>query len=152
MRSSASLMRDTVLEFTSAEADLLGRTADALSAWTGKPVLAEIISETDAGYEWVLFAVPLQPGESAPEDQATVQVGGPQARFVGSRGGLDLADGQMLDCALLWAIQLSDEEGVRFIKVDAQGEEAAWSPDLLSLLPFNLDEPAIDDPDDDPSD
>jgi len=125
------------LEFTDAEADLLGRTADALSAYMGKPVIAEIIVETDEGFEWALFAVPLAPGEDASE-RRVVQAGGPGARFVGGLGGLRLEDDQPLECEFLWAIQLCDLEGVRFIKVDGEGEEVAWTDTLPDLLPFDL--------------
>ncbi|MFA7437135.1 hypothetical protein [Castellaniella sp.] len=139
-----------MLGFTAADADLLGRTADALTAWMGKPVIAEIITETEAGYEWALFAIPLQPGE-APE--APVQVGGPGAHFAGSCGGLDLTDGQMIECTLLWAIQRCDYSEIRYIKVSAQGEETGWSDNLASLLPFAVAEPETEpetpeDPDD----
>ncbi|MFA5664403.1 hypothetical protein [Castellaniella sp.] len=136
-----------MLGFTAADADLLGRTADALTAWMGKPVIAEIIAETDAGYEWALFAIPLKPGEAL---EARVQVGGAGARFVGGCGGLDLGDGQMIECALLWAIQRCDFGEIQYIKVDDQGEETAWSDNLAGLLPFAVHEPdPAPDPDDD---
>ncbi|MFV0282266.1 MAG: hypothetical protein ACK5JE_00540 [Castellaniella sp.] len=129
------------LAFTPTETDLLGRTADALCAYLGKPVIAEIVSEPEDGYEWALFALPLGPAGEA-DDRPRVQAGGPGARFLGNTGGLDLSDGQALDCEFLWAIQLSDLEGVRYIKVDAQGEEVAWTDTLTDLLPFELrDEP-----------
>ncbi|WP_276809703.1 hypothetical protein [Castellaniella defragrans] len=127
------------LAFTPAEADLLGRTADALCAYLGKPVIAEIVAEPGEGYEWALFALPLAP-DDANEDKPRVQAGGPGARFLGSSGGLDLSDGQPVDCEFLWAVQLSDLEGVRYIKVDAQGEEVAWTDTLTDLLPFDLRE------------
>lgn len=138
------------LAFTPAEADLLGRTADALCAWLGKPVIAEIVSEPDESYEWALFALPLGPKDES-GDRPRVQVGGPGARFLGNCGGLDLGDGQAVDCELLWAVQLSDLEGVRYIKVDAQGEEVAWTDTLSDLLPFDLQEIAAP-PDDEDED
>ena len=139
------------LAFTPAEADLLGRTADALCAWLGKPVIAEIVSEPDEGYEWALFAMPLGPKDED-GDRPRVQAGGPGARFLGSCGGLDLDDGQAVDCELLWAVQLSDLESVRYIKVDAQGEEVAWTDTLTDLLPFDLQEAEAspDDEEDEP--
>ncbi|WP_424649002.1 hypothetical protein [Castellaniella sp.] len=139
------------LAFTPAEADLLGRTADALCAYLGRPVIAEIVSETGDGYEWALFALPLAPQDDD-EDKPRVQAGGPGARFLGNCGGLDLSDGQAVDCEFLWAIQLSDLEGVRYIKVDAQGEEVAWTDALTDLLPFDLQDaqaPADDEEDED---
>ena len=137
-----------VLTFSDTEADLLGRTADALSAYMGKPVIAEIITEAEEGFEWVLFAVPLAPGEDAAE-RRVVQAGGPGARFLGSRGGLALEDDQPLECEFLWAIQLCGLEGVRFIKVDGDGEEAAWTDTLAEVLPFAMDEAPSDADDDD---
>ncbi|CAM5206158.1 putative protein OS=Castellaniella defragrans OX=75697 GN=HNR28_001271 PE=4 SV=1 [Castellaniella defragrans] len=133
------------LIFTADEIALLGRTADALCAYLGKPVVAEIVPEPDEGFEWVMFAIPLDP-QDADEDAAHVQVGGPEARILGSQGGLNFADGSPLDCKFLWAIQLSDQEGSRFIKVDPQGEEVAWSDALIDLLPFGLNEEPQPDP------
>lgn len=139
------------LSFTKTETDLLGRTADALSAYMGKPVLAELITEADEGFEWVLFAVPLAPEDDA-EDIPVVQAGGPGARFLGSQGGLALEDDQPLECEFLWAIQLADLDGVRFIKVDADGEEVAWTDTLTDILPFNMDEVRPMDVDEDDAD
>src|SRR5690625_863728 len=114
----------SLLNFSSAEADLLGRTADALSAWMGKPVLGEIVSAEETGFEWALFAIPLLPGQAA-EGLTTVQAGGRKARMVGNRGGLP-PEPQGYQCEFLWAIQLSDLPGIRFIKIDHDGEEVAW--------------------------
>lgn len=140
-----------MLTFTAAEADLLGRTADALCAYMGKPVIAEIVTEPDEGFEWALFALPLGPDDEA-EDRPHVQAGGHGARFLGNGGGLDLSDGQPIDCEFLWAIQLSELEGCRYIKVDAQGEEAGWSDTLSELLPFELSETSQPDDEDDTAD
>lgn len=137
------------LVFTDHEIDLIGRTADALSAYMGKPVLAEIISADETGFEWAIFAVPLDT-EDDPADLVIVQIGGENARIVGNQGGLVIADGDIYECEYLWAIQLSDLEGVRFIKVDQEGEEIAWSENLHDVLPFVLsDDPIGDDDDDD---
>src|SRR5690606_16848666 len=70
------------LVFTADELDLLGRTADALSAYMGKPVLAEIMDAEETGFEWVIFAVPLDVQDN-PDDHVVVQIGGADARFVG---------------------------------------------------------------------
>ncbi|TAN29716.1 MAG: hypothetical protein EPN31_05640 [Castellaniella sp.] len=130
------------LAFTPDETALLGRTADALCAYLGKPVIAEVVAEPGEGFEWVLFAIPLDPADTD-EDIAHVQAGGPDARILGSQGGLNFSDGTPLDCKFLWAIQLSDQKDARFVKVDAQGEEIGWSETLEELLPFGLgDEPA----------
>lgn len=143
----------TLLTFTTAQADQLGRTADALSAWLGKPVLAEIVAEPEAGYEWALFAIPLAPQEEPGESAVRVQVGGPRARLLGSRGGLGTGgDAQPLDCTLLWAVQRSNQPGRAYVKIDASGEEVAWSDDLPDLLPFDLHEPDLPDDEDENGD
>lgn len=135
------------LRFTNDEIDLLGRTADALSAWMGKPVLAEVVSAAETGFEWVLFAVPLLPNQD-PADLTVVQVGGADAQIIGNKGGLPVAKDEIYACEYLWAMQLSDLEGIRYIKVDSDGEEVAWTNDLREILPFDLTEPESQDDDD----
>ena len=143
-----STNQESPLLFTADELDLIGRTADALSAYMGKPVLAEVIDAEETGFEWVIFAVPLDV-EDNPEDMVVVQIGGAGARIIGNQGGLVIADDDVFDCEYLWAIQLSDLEGIRFIKVDQDGEEIAWSENLRDVLPFVMaDEPVSDDDDD----
>ncbi|TCT05270.1 hypothetical protein [Paralcaligenes ureilyticus] len=139
--------------FTPDELDLLGRTADALSAYMGKAVLAEVMDAEETGFEWVLFGAPLDAKDEA-EDLVTVQIGGAGARLLGNKGGLDIGSDEVFDCEYLWAIQLSTLEGVRFIKVDQQGDEIAWTDDLREILPFHLsDEPVPNDGDgDEPED
>lgn len=139
---------DTTLVFTADELDLLGRTADALSAYMGKPVLAEIMDAEETGFEWAIFAVPLDVKDN-PDDYVVVQIGGPDARLLGSTGGMTVADGDVFECEYLWAIQLSDLEGIRFIKVDQDGDEVAWTENLSDVLPFVM---ADDDSQDDDSD
>lgn len=140
---------EPALVFTAEELDLLGRTADALSAYMGKPVLAQVIDAAESGFEWVTFAVPLTP-EDTEEGRVVVQIGGIGARIVGNKGGLSIAEGQIYNCEYLWAIQRSSIEGVRFIKLDQKGDEVAWTDDLREILPFALvDEPPSDDDDDD---
>jgi len=137
--------------FSSQELDMLAKTADALSAYLGKPVLAEVV-QGEEGAEWVSFGVPLAQG-AAGDEQPHVQMGGPQARLLGNRGGLDPADNDTYDCLYLWAVQITPAEGERFVKLDQAGEETAWSDDLADLLPFALsDEPLPDDDDDDDED
>lgn len=147
-----STNQESPLVFTADELDLLGRTADALSAYMGKPVLAEVINADETGFEWVIFAVPLDVEENS-EELVVVQIGGSNTRIIGNQGGLVIADDDMFDCEYLWAIQLSDLEGVRFIKVDQEGEEIAWSENLSDVLPFVMVDQAtsddIDDLDDD---
>jgi hypothetical protein len=142
---------DTPPRFTPAELELLGRTADALSAYMGKPVLAEVMDPEETGSEWVLFAVPLGTDEQA-DDITAVQVGGPGARLLGNKGGLELGAGDVYECEYLWAIQLSTQEGVRFIKVDRNGDDVAWTDDLREILPFDLIDEALSDSEDDEED
>ncbi|CAM4216916.1 Ortholog of Bordetella pertussis (BX470248) BP3235 [Bordetella tumbae] len=133
----------SLTHFSSQELDMLAKTADALSAYLGKPVLAEVVLG-DEGTEWVSFGIPVE--QSAKDDeQPHVQLGGPQARLLGNRGGLSPTDNDTYDCLYLWAIQITLAEGERFVKLDQSGEETAWSDDLLDVLPFALsDEPLPD--------
>ena len=147
-------MTDTThapLTFTTEELEHLGRTADALSAYIGKPVLAEVIGADETGFEWVVFGIPLDVGDEA-DDHVIVAIGGQNARIIGNKGGIDIKDGDIYDCEYLWAIQLSDLEGVRFIKVDHDGEEVAWSDDIGGILPFELSDEPVSDIDDDDDD
>ncbi|NYT80424.1 hypothetical protein H0A70_02775 [Alcaligenaceae bacterium] len=140
------------LVFTADELDLLGRTADALSAYMGKPVLAEVMDAEETGFEWVIFAVPLDEQDD-PSDFVVVQIGGPEARIIGNKGGMTIAADDVFDCEYLWAIQLSDLEGVRYIKVDQEGDEVAWADTLQDIVPFVMaDELAADSDDDDAAD
>ena len=143
-----STTQESPLVFTADELDLIGRTADALSAYMGKAVLAEVIDADETGFEWALFAVPLDVQDKA-DDLVIVQVGGPGARIIGNQGGMAIADGDVFECEYLWAIQLSDLEGVRFIKVDHEGEEIAWSENLRDVLPFVMADEAVNDDIDD---
>lgn len=140
------------LVFSADELDLLGRTADALSAYMGKPVLAEVMDAEETGFEWVIFAVPLDVQDD-PSNFVVVQIGGPEARIIGNKGGMTIAADDVFDCEYLWAIQLSDLEGVRYIKVDQEGDEVAWADTLQDILPFVMaDELAADSDDDDAAD
>lgn len=127
------------LRFTDPELDTLARTADAMSAWIGKPVLAQVVDAAETGYEWVVFAIPLLPHQDT-SDITVVQVGGPDTRIIGSQGGLNLAENELYDCEYLWAIQLSDLQGVRYIKIDDTGEEVAWTNDLTEIIPFDVNQ------------
>ncbi len=132
------------LRFTEQELAMLGKTADGLSAYMGKSVLAEVGIDDDA--EWVIFAIPIGLDEK-PDDKAMhVQMGGPGARFVGNKGGLDL-DNESYDCQYLWAIQITADPEARFIRLDDQGEEFDFSNELSELLPFELSEEDLPDPD-----
>ncbi|WP_233233633.1 hypothetical protein [Bordetella sp. LUAb4] len=145
----------SVSRFQTAELDMLAKTADALSAYLGKPVLAEV-DTTEEGLEWVTFGIPLE-GSAPPdgEDPIRVQMGGPGSRLLGNRGGLDQTEEDVYDCLYLWAVQITLTEGERFVKLDQDGEEAAWSDLLADVLPFDLtdeDLSALDDDDEDDDD
>ncbi|MYN14575.1 hypothetical protein GSY71_15660 [Pusillimonas sp. TS35] len=139
------------LVFTPEELELLGQTADALSAYMGKPVLAEVMEPDETGYEWVLFAVPLDVQDD-PADYVTVEAGGKNARLLGHHGGLPDAGNETYTCEYLWAIQLSDLEDARYIKVDQAGDEVAWTNNLQDILPFVMNEDLIQPDDDDDDD
>ena len=135
---------DLALRFTEQELAMLGKTADGLSAYMGKAVLAEVGMDDDA--EWVIFAIPIGVDETPDDSAMHVQMGGPDARFVGNRGGLDL-DTEVYDCQYLWAIQITEDPEARFVRLDDQGEEFDFSNDLAELLPFELTDEALPDPD-----
>jgi hypothetical protein len=139
--------------FSEPELAMLAKTADALSAYLGKPVLAQV-SQTDSGAEWVAFGVPIE--ANAPKDDHThVQLGGADARLLGNRGGLPLNDVESYDCVYLWAIEITTGDGERFVKLDDEGEESAWSDDLVDVLPFALSDDelhAVNDIDEDEDD
>jgi hypothetical protein len=134
---------------------MLAKTADALSAYLGKPVLAEVGTAED-GLEWVTFGIPLEDGaKEGPDEQVHVQMGGPDGRLLGNRGGLSASEDEAYDCLYLWAIQITLAEGERFVKLDQDGEESAWSDTLAEVLPFALgdeDLAALEDDDDDDDD
>ncbi len=135
---------DHALRFTEQELSMLGKTADGLSAYMGKSVLAEIGMDDDA--EWVIFAIPLGTDETPDEKATHVQMGGPGARFVGNPGGLEL-DTEIYDCQYLWAIQITDDPEARFVRLDQNGDEFDYAMELAELLPFDLTEEALPDPD-----
>lgn len=144
------------LRFTPADLDMLAKTADALSAYLGQPVLAEV-NTAEEGVEWVAFGVALDDSAEDEDARPHVQMGGAGARLLGGRGGLPDIATQTYDCLYLWAIQLSSIEGERYIKLDQEGEECAWSEVLADVLPFDLSETtddldALDDDDEDDED
>lgn len=130
------------LGFSEAELALLARTADALTAFTGRPVLAETGITDDV--PWVVFGVPLHPDDEEDDesnDETIVWKMGsaPGVEWVGNAGGLAPRPDDIFECQLLWAIQITPVEGERFIKLDEHGEVVAWSDDLSDLLPFVVD-------------
>jgi len=107
-------------QFTQDELAMLSKTADALSAYLGKPVLAEV-GQSDAGTEWVTFGVPIDEQAEPDEAHAHVQLGGPASRLLGNRGGLPMSDNVTYDCAYLWAIEISVTADERFVKLGLVG-------------------------------
>lgn len=146
---------EPALEFTQEELQLIGHTADAMSAYMGKPVLAEVMSAEDTGAEWVAFGIPLGVDDEIDEDaMVVIQLGGPGARYAGNRGGLG-DDPDVYDCECLWIIQLSGEENGRYVKVDPLNQEYESGSDLRELLPFNISDESFalqDDDEDEPAD
>ncbi|KRC68924.1 hypothetical protein D3C87_942260 [compost metagenome] len=136
----------SLTHFSAPELDMLAKTADALSAYLGKPVLAEVVLG-DEGTEWVTYGVPMDENAKVDEEQIHVQLGGPGARILGNRGGLPQSDDDTYDCLYLWAVQISLNDGERFIKLDQDGEESAWSDNLEDVLPFALSEEPQANPD-----
>jgi len=127
--------RQENLTFTSDELTLLARTADALTAYSGKSVLAEHGTFEDGG-AWVIFAIPLSVEEKVEKGTTTVQMGGPGTLWLGNAGGLNPGPDDVYECRYIWSIQITDDEGARFVKLDENGEAAAWSDFLPDLLPF----------------
>ncbi len=127
------------LTFSNTEIELLARTADALSAYIGKPILAEIMDAQETGYEWVAFAIPLDINEDD-SNIPVIQIGGANARLIGSQGGVHLNPNETYSCRFLWAIQRADIGPIRYIKINQEGDEIGWAEELVELLPFEFDE------------
>jgi len=137
--------------FSETDIELLAKTADAMSAYAGKPVLAEIGSTE--GVPWAVFGVPLGTDEDVDDDTVVWQMGGEGARLLGNAGGLAPAPDDVYACRLLWAIQITETEGEHFIKLDDQSEVIDWSDELADLLPFGVDpDPDWDEDDQDEDD
>ena len=131
------MTNSTALTFSTEDIDLLARTADALSAYLGKPVLVELIDASETGFEWAVFAIPLAVNDDDSEIPV-VQIGGAHARLLGSQGGLAIAENETYSCRFLWAVQRADFEDVKYIKINHEGDEHGWAEHLVDLLPFNL--------------
>jgi len=131
--------------FSPAELALLAQTADALTAYLGKPILAEV-GAAETGCEWAAYARALAPAETLGEDDVRMQMGGPGARWLGNVGGLNPA--QTYDCVYLWGIQITGSptgQDARFVKLDHVGDEYGSADDLAELLPFAFGEGDADD-------
>lgn len=126
--------------FTEHEIALLKKTAEALTAYLGKPVIAEI-DTTEDGLEWVAFGVPLDIADENPEDIVTLEMGGPGSRLVSESSDLENPEDEIYACEFLWGIQITDIENARFVRIDFEGEEVEWGDDLEEMLPFGMKEP-----------
>lgn len=127
----------SALIFSTEDIELLARTADALSAYLGKPVLVEVIPAGETGFEWAVFAIPLDLNEDD-SDIPVVQIGGANARLLGSQGGVQLKENESYTCRLMWAVQRADDDEVQYIKINHEGDENAWGEFLQDILPFDL--------------
>lgn len=125
------------LVFSTEDIELLARTADALSSYLGKPVLVELIDASETGFEWAIFAIPLDINEDD-SDIPVVQLGGANARLLGSQGGVQLDGNETYSCRLMWAVQRADDDEVHYVKINHEGDENAWGETLKDILPFNL--------------
>jgi len=133
--------------FTDQELTLLAKTADALTAYLGKPILAEV-GVAENGCEWAVYARPLESSEALGADDVRMQMGGPGARWLGNVGGLNPAPDATYDCLYLWGIQITgsvDGQGERYIKLDHVGDEYGSSDELADLLPFAVNDEAMED-------
>ncbi len=135
------------LQFTPTELAMLGRTADALSAYMGAVVLAEVGRNEDT--EWVVFGRAIGEDEELEKDVVHVQMGGTGTKLLGQQGGLN-ASLEQFDCVFLWAVEITDDPDERFVRLDQDGEVFDTASELATLLPFSLQEPEID-PDDEDS-
>lgn len=142
------MTHNSALVFNTEDIELLARTADALSAYLGKPVLVEIISASETGFEWAVFAIPLDINEDN-SDIPVVQIGGANALLLGSQGGVQIAENEIYSCRFMWAIQRADIDEIKYIKINHEGDENAWGETLQDVLPFDLsDDPLADDEED----
>ncbi|PJX25989.1 hypothetical protein CAP48_08170 [Advenella sp. S44] len=126
--------------FTEHEIALLKKTAVSLTAYLGKPVIAEI-DTTEDGLEWVAFGVPLDIADENPDDIVTLDMGGPGSRLVSESSDLENPEEEVYACEFLWGIQITDIENARFVRIDFEGEEVEWADDIEELLPFGMREP-----------
>lgn len=145
--------------FTDDELEILAKTADVLSAWTGKCVLCEK-NITDDGVEVAIFAQVLDSndviGNTAEADEAEephatqdedegqfLLLGGADSSIIGNAGGLEDISTQVYECRLLFSIMFNADEGQfaeRFILVNDEFELVTSSDDLEELVPFSLKE------------
>ncbi|NEN76583.1 hypothetical protein F9B74_09730 [Pelistega sp. NLN82] len=122
--------------FTKEDIELLSKTVEALSAYMGKPVLAEI-DVTEEGYEWIAFGTPLEVNQDVDPEAVIMQMGGPSARLIGASALLEDFNRSIYNCEFLWGIQVG-EPPLTYTRIDYHGEEVDWSDDISLLLPFGM--------------
>src|SRR5699024_8152582 len=142
--------------FTEEELEALAKTADVLSAWTGKCILCEK-NITDEGLEVAIFAQVLDSNEAtknpadadesvethAIEDKEEGQfllLGGADSSILGNAGGLTDINTQVYECRLLFSIMFNAEEGQfeeRFLLVNDEFELVTTSDNIEDLVPFS---------------
>ncbi len=139
------------LVFSTEDIELLARTADTLSSYLGKPVLVELVDASETGFEWAIFAIPLDVNEDD-SDIPVVQIGGANTQLLGSQGGVHVNENETYTCRFMWAVQCTDQDPVKYIKINHEGEENAWGETLQEILPFDLSSDPLADNDDELSD
>lgn len=127
----------TTLVFSTEDIELLARTADALSSYLGEPVLVELVDASETGFEWAIFAIPLDVNEDD-SDIPVVQIGGAQTHLLGSQGGVQINENETYTCRFMWTVLRTDQDPVKYIKINHEGEENAWGETLQEILPFDL--------------
>lgn len=133
---SSPAAADAAPGFSDTDVLLLERTAEAMTAMSGRPVLAEI-GATD-GVAWAVFGVALGTDDVVADDDTVWRMGGEGTRALGNSGGLAPRPDEHYDCRLLWVIQVSAQVGERYLKLDGSGDVVDWSDHLADLLPFGL--------------
>lgn len=140
-------------KFNDTEKEALAKTSDALTAWSGKPIICAVLPlEND--FECAFFASIANPEEGTSEAQL-VPLGGPDSELLGNSGGIPEILEAPHDCILLWGIAIVDETD-RLVKVNPQGTILQQSSSLEDLLPFSVHEavtdPYLEDEDDEEDD
>src|SRR5699024_7719185 len=85
------------------------------------------------------FAIPLDINEDD-TNIPVIQIGGANARLIGSQGGVHVNANETYSCRFLWAIQCADICPIRYIKVNQEGDEIGWAEKLIVLFPFYFDD------------
>lgn len=127
-----------MMNFLPPDIEQLEKTADALSVYMGKLVLAEI-GKTEDGYEWIAFGTPLENNDEPDSNTVIMQMGGSSARLIGGSAFLEDFNRHVYQCKFLWGIQIG-EPPLRFTRIDAMGDEVDYSDTITDLLPFSIND------------